>query len=88
MGAVETSSVELAKRLTLKGLGISFQTRIGIENEISSGQLVHIPIARPSTMPADLGVYVRTARNPPIAVHTMVDLFSKEVTKLAAQQSG
>lgn len=86
--AVETNSVELAKQLTLKGLGISFQTRIGIENEIRSGQLVHIPIARPSTMPADLGVYVRAARNPPIAVHAMVELFSKEVTKLAAQEIG
>jgi DNA-binding transcriptional LysR family regulator len=44
VGAIETSSVELAKQLTLRGLGISFQTRIGVENELRDGELVFVPI--------------------------------------------
>src|SRR6218665_801680 len=82
-GAVETSSVELAKQLTLRGLGVSFQTRIGIENEIAQGHLVHIPLARPRTLQSDLGVYVRADRNPPIAVHALVELFAAEMARVA-----
>lgn len=82
-GAVETSSVELAKQLTMRGLGISFQTRIGIEDEIERGELVHIPIARPAYLQADLGIYVRSARNPPIAVHALVDLLNAALARCA-----
>lgn len=86
-GLVETSSVELAKQLTLRGLGISFQSRIGIERELESGALVHIPITKPVTLKADLGVYVRSARNPPIAVHALVELLSKQVDQMAASEN-
>lgn len=82
-GAVETSSVELAKQLTLRGLGISFQTRIGIEKEIAKGELVHIPISKPAALPADLGIYVRSQRNPPIAAHALIKLCSTAMTELA-----
>jgi DNA-binding transcriptional LysR family regulator len=85
IGAIETSSVELAKQLTLRGLGISFQTRIGLEGEISRGELVHVPIIRPVAMRADLGVYVRASRNPPIAVHALIDMFTREVAEDIAQ---
>jgi hypothetical protein len=36
-GIVQTNSVELAKQLTLRGFGLSFQTRVGIEREIIAG---------------------------------------------------
>ncbi|ATP19979.1 MULTISPECIES: LysR family transcriptional regulator [Sphingobium] len=82
-GAVETSSVELAKQLTMRGLGISFQTRIGIEDEIERGELVHIPIAGPTYLQADLGIYVRSARNPAIAVHALVELLNAALARCA-----
>lgn len=62
VGAIETSSVELAKQLTLRGLGLSFQTRIGIEIELRTRELVHVPITQPRALRSDLGVYVRAAR--------------------------
>lgn len=84
-GAIETSSVELAKQLTLRGLGMSFQTRVGIEGEVEKGELVHIPITKPMALRADLGVYVRASRNPPIAVHALSEMFSKEVARHAQE---
>lgn len=90
-GAIETSSVELAKQLTLRGLGLSFQTRVGIENELRSGELIHVPIVQPRTLRSDLGVYVRAARNPPIAVAALADILARSIGEdvdAAAKPSG
>ncbi|KHS42944.1 LysR family transcriptional regulator [Novosphingobium subterraneum] len=75
-GIVQTNSVELAKQLTLRGFGLSFQTRVGIEREIIAGDLIHIPIRRPKPITTDLGFYVRTAKSAPVGVHALVDLFA------------
>ena len=87
VGAIETSSVELAKQLTLRGLGISFQTRIGIETELRAGELIHLPISHPRALHSDLGVYVRAARNPPIAVHALAEIIARVVGNQAGSAS-
>ncbi|WP_339520671.1 LysR substrate-binding domain-containing protein, partial [Pseudomonas proteolytica] len=79
VGAIETSSVELAKQLTLRGLGLSFQTRIGIEIELRTRELVHVPITQPRALRSDLGVYVRAARNPPVAVHALAEIMASKI---------
>lgn len=83
VGAIETSSVELAKQLTLRGLGISFQTRIGVEDELRTGSLVHVPIVKPYPLRSDLGIYVRAARNPPVAVHAFAQIVATQVTEIS-----
>ncbi len=86
VGLIEADSVQLIKELTLRGLGISFQTRVGIERELDQGTLVHIPLLRPMPLRSDLGVYVRAARNPPIAVLTLAQLLSEEIGKRSAAE--
>jgi len=86
VGSIEANSVELIKELTLRGLGISFQTRVGIERELERGDLVHVPLMRPMPVRSDLGVYVRAARSPPIAVLTLAQLLSDEIAKRSAAE--
>jgi DNA-binding transcriptional LysR family regulator len=86
VGAIETSSVELAKQLTLRGLGISFQTRIGVENELREGELVFIPITKPYALRSDLGVYVRAARNPPVAVHALAQILASSLAVISSAE--
>lgn len=77
---VETSSVELAKKLAIRGVGIAFQTRIGIEDELKSGRLVHIPLAQPQPILSDLGLYSRSQRSLPVAVDAFARMLSDEIT--------
>lgn len=81
---IESNSMELAKRLTLQGLGISFQTKVGIEQELERNELVHLPLSTPAPVMQELGVYVRAARNPPISVNVFAQFFSDEINRVAS----
>ncbi|KKW67077.1 LysR family transcriptional regulator [Lampropedia cohaerens] len=59
---VEVSSVELGKNLAAQGLGVFFQSRIGLERDIAEGVLAHVPLDAPQAMLSELGVYVRAGR--------------------------
>lgn len=78
---VETDSVELAKRLVLRGVGIAFQTRIGIEDELSSGRLVHIPLLYRKPIMSDLGLYARNQRALPVAVDLLAQMLMEEIRR-------
>jgi DNA-binding transcriptional LysR family regulator len=82
--SIEASSVDLMKHLTLKGLGISFQTRIGIERELEQGELIHIPLKTSNPVRSDLGVYVRAGRNPSVAILSVAQLLDDEIKRRAA----
>ncbi|WP_432697052.1 LysR family transcriptional regulator [Marinobacterium sp. YM272] len=79
----ETGSVELAKKLTLRGDGIAFQTRIGIEEELEAGKLVHIPIINNGPIMSDLGLYIRAQRALPVAVDAFAQILSAEIERRA-----
>lgn len=65
---LETSSVELAKSLVERGVGVFFQSRLGLERELREGRLVHVPLDTPMPLYSELGVYMRAGRNPPSAL--------------------
>jgi|TARA_R110001583_G_scaffold74196_2_gene205661 DNA-binding transcriptional LysR family regulator len=72
---IETNSVELSRKLALSGMGVAFQTIIGIEEDLANQRLFHIPITRPNIMNSELGVYVRANRTLPVAAdHFVRDL--------------
>ncbi|THT98249.1 LysR family transcriptional regulator [Lampropedia puyangensis] len=71
---MEVSSVELGKRLASQGVGIFFQSRIGIETEIAEGALAHIPLDAPQATFSELGVYVRAGRSLPPAVDAFLQI--------------
>lgn len=84
---IETNSVELSRKLALAGMGVAFQTVIGIEDDLVNQRLFHIPITRPNIMNSELGVYVRANRTLPVAadhfVRALIHELSQTVNKLA-----
>ncbi|MEP3349381.1 MAG: LysR family transcriptional regulator [Marinomonas sp.] len=69
---IETNSVELSRKLAMSGMGIAFQTIIGIEEDLEDQSLFHIPVTRPNKISSDLGVYVRANRTLPVAADHFV----------------
>jgi DNA-binding transcriptional LysR family regulator len=67
-GQFEAGSMELMTQLVLRGLGVAFMTRIGIETFLETGELVHIPLhnqRRPVF--SELGLYARADIALPLA---------------------
>jgi DNA-binding transcriptional LysR family regulator len=64
----ECGSIELMKRLVLRGLGLALMTKVGIEAELSSGRLAHVPLRHGrGLIHSELGLYARAAGALPIA---------------------
>lgn len=74
-GAIQSGSVELSKELSRRGVGVSFQTRLGLEEELAREELVHIPLNDNGPVFSDLGIYARSGRALPVAV----DAFAREL---------
>jgi len=72
----EAGSVELMKQLVLRGLGIAFMTRIGLESELDAGRLAHVPLQHAGTpLLSELGLYARS--NP--ALSAAADAFARHL---------
>lgn len=67
-----TNSIELMKRLAERGLGIAFQTCIGLERELAEGRLCHRLLSDRQLASSDLGAYVRTGRSLPPALDAFI----------------
>ncbi|MGA4632415.1 LysR family transcriptional regulator [Pseudomonas solani] len=78
--ALESSSVELARQLVKRGMGVAFQTRIGIEADLEAGDLVHLPLTDNGGIFNDLGLYVRSGRYLPVAVDALARQLTEEIT--------
>ena len=67
-GQFEAGSVELMRQLVLRGLGVAFMTRIGIEAYLDSGELVHVPLQHQrGPVFSELGLYARVDTALPLA---------------------
>ena len=77
---LESSSVELARQLVKRGMGVAFQTRIGIEADLEAGDLVHLPLTDNGGIFNDLGLYVRGGRYLPVAVDALARQLTEEIT--------
>lgn len=86
---LETASIELAKALALRGLGVAFQTRIGMERELADGRLVHVPLVAPgksARVLSELGVYVRAGRTLPPVLDAFIRLVAEELERREAEE--
>lgn len=80
---VETESLELMKELAARGIGIAFVNAFGIERDLQTGRLRHIPLR--GAPPSDLGAYVRAGRALPPAL----DAFTRVVAAaIEAREQG
>ncbi|MDM0046172.1 LysR family transcriptional regulator [Variovorax dokdonensis] len=83
---LETASIELAKRMVGRGVGIAFQTRLGLEPDIASGQLVHVPLKAQVRLATELGVYVRAGRTLPPAVDAFIRILAEEIERRETEE--
>jgi DNA-binding transcriptional LysR family regulator len=83
---VQASSIELMKALAARGLGVAFQTRVGLEAELRDGLLVHLPLQDPEPIISELGAYVRAGRSLPNAVEAFLNILSDELAIRAAAE--
>ncbi|GAA5235522.1 LysR family transcriptional regulator [Verticiella sediminum] len=67
---MESSSIELAKRLVEERVGLFFQSVLGLERELRESRLVHVPLNLP--LHSELGVYVRAGRTLPAALDAFI----------------
>lgn len=69
---LETASIELAKQMAERGIGLFFQSQLGLERELREGRLVHVPLYTPIATVSELGLYVRSGRSLPPALDALI----------------
>lgn len=79
--ALQAGSIELMKQAAALGFGVSFQNRMGLEDELDSGKLVHIPLKVPGRLYSEIGVYVRAGRALPPPVDAFIRFAAEEVQR-------
>ncbi|MGC3963455.1 MAG: LysR family transcriptional regulator [Rhodocyclaceae bacterium] len=75
----ETSSLELAKSIAARGIGVAFQTRVGLERDLREGRLAFVPLRTPDPVVCDLGIYVRAGRSLPPVLDAFIRLLTEEL---------
>ncbi|RYZ03192.1 MAG: LysR family transcriptional regulator [Comamonadaceae bacterium] len=83
---LEASSLELAKSLVARGLGVTFQTRIGLEREIAERRLAFVPLQAQARLLTELGVYVRAGRMLPAVVDAFIRVVAEELDRRQAEE--
>jgi DNA-binding transcriptional LysR family regulator len=78
---LNAGSIDLMKAMAAQGAGISFQNRIGIEDDVAEGRLVYVPLRIPGKLYSEIGVYVRAERALPPAVNAFVQFASEEIDR-------
>lgn len=77
---VDAGSITLMKQLVLSGVGIAFMTRIGIEDELQSGRLVHVPLFNVrKPILSELGLFARNGASRPIAVEAFAKILARQM---------
>src|SRR5271170_1763109 len=78
---IRSSSIEFMRELAMRDIGLSFQTRIGIERQIADGRLIHVPLEANGPIWSDLGVYVRSGRALPSALDLFLQILGEELRR-------
>ncbi|NBF01196.1 LysR family transcriptional regulator [Pseudomonas sp. Fl5BN2] len=76
---LQSNSMELARQMARHNMGVAFQTRVGVESDLSKGELLHIPLSDQGGIYSDLGLYARSGRDLPSAVEALAHLLSEEI---------
>ncbi len=79
---VYSGAIELMRHLAMRGTGIGFQTRIGLDAVCAAGDLAFVPLHEDEGAVAELGFYVRKTRVLPPAVNVMMTLLRQALDRL------
>jgi len=81
---LESASIELARSLVLRGVGVAFQTRVGIEHALQDGRIAHVPLKAQTRLLTELGVYVRAGRTLPPVLDAFIRMLAEEIERREA----
>jgi DNA-binding transcriptional LysR family regulator len=84
---VYSGAIELMRQLAMRGVGIAFQTRIGIEALCAEGRLAYVPFLESENVIAKLCLYVRTARTLPPAVTALIAIMNEQLADLQREEA-
>ncbi|MCS6767021.1 MAG: LysR family transcriptional regulator [Candidatus Protistobacter heckmanni] len=85
---IETGSIQLMKNLALRGVGVAFHTRVGMEAEVKEGTMRFIPLRTPKPVNTVLGAYIRDGRTLPPAIDMLIHLVVVEMERRAVDETG
>jgi len=85
---ITCGSVELMQELVIRGHGIAFQTRVGLERKLDDGSLVHVPIDANGPLWSDLGIYTRAGRLLPTSTDNFVQMLKADIEKRQKAEAG
>jgi len=77
-----TNSIDLMAKCVVGQMGIAFQTRVGVENELSRGELVFVPLRDPVLRPRRLVLAARGRNFPTEPSARLAKLLSAAIEKL------
>jgi len=87
-GQFEAGSIEMMKQLVLRGAGIAFMTRAGIEGALQDGSLVHRPLHHQGRAVFSLlGLYARADTALPIAAEAAARQIETTMQRCAEEDS-
>lgn len=79
---VHSGAIELMRQLAMRGTGIGFQTRIGLDEVCAAGRLAFVPLDEAEQAVARLGFYVRATRALPPAVTALLAILGDALERL------
>lgn len=78
--AIQANSIDLMRELALRGVGVAFQTQLGIGRLSREAQLVFLPLDNAgSPVWSDLGIYVRAERTLPAFTESFLQELVREL---------
>lgn len=80
--AAVTNSIHLMSDLALRGHGVTFQTRVGVERELADGGLVFVPLADRQLAPRRLILVARGKAHLPAGPAVLANLLTAAVQAL------
>jgi len=87
---LETASVDLARQMCRRGIALAFQTRLGIEADLASGALRHVPLRDGAGRPilSELGIYASAHRSLPAALALAIEWLAAEIARREGEEAG
>jgi DNA-binding transcriptional LysR family regulator len=85
---ITCGSIELMQELVMRGHGVAFQTRVGLERKLDEGSLVHVPIDAKGPLWSDLGIYTRAGRLLPTTTDNFVQMLKAEIQSRQKAEGG
>jgi DNA-binding transcriptional LysR family regulator len=76
---ITCGSIELMQELVVRGHGVAFQTKVGLDRRLADGSLVHIPLDAKGPLWSDLGIYTRFGRQLPTTTDRFVQILAAEI---------